>query len=123
MNYTRVIPRDLFNEANLLKCYGRLWILLDEMVGHHEAQLGDKNNEHYGAAFNIVQDETDGSISIWNLCFYVHGKNYRLFRPLNARSPWPLWCTSPDGEFCERVFSDAGFLSSEFLRLIKGEAP
>lgn len=31
MSYFRVIPRDLFNEASLLKCYGRLAILLDDM--------------------------------------------------------------------------------------------
>jgi hypothetical protein len=31
VSYFRVIPRDLFNEASLLKCYGRLAILLDDM--------------------------------------------------------------------------------------------
>lgn len=31
--YIRVVPRDLFNEGDLLKCYGRLWILLDERRG------------------------------------------------------------------------------------------
>ena len=41
MTYTRVIPRDLFNEGDLLKCYGRLWILLDETRGH-VAQLGEE---------------------------------------------------------------------------------
>ncbi len=34
MTYKRVIPRDLFNEANLLKCYGALWIALDNARGH-----------------------------------------------------------------------------------------
>ncbi len=27
--YARVIPRDLFNEANLLKCFGNLYLRLE----------------------------------------------------------------------------------------------
>lgn len=39
--YIRVLPRDLFNEADLLKCVARLWILLDgEMSAEMKAYIG-----------------------------------------------------------------------------------
>ena len=31
MSYPRVIPRDLFNEASLLKCYGQVYLKLEEL--------------------------------------------------------------------------------------------
>lgn len=113
MTYTRVIPRDLFNEADLLKCLGRLWILLDETRGH-SATLGDKDSEHDGTPFEIVQDENDGSITVANVPFRVRGIEWQLRRPLNARSPWPLYANDPNGEEY-RVFDEAGNLSQEFL--------
>lgn len=122
MTYTRVIPRDLFNEANLLKCYGRLWILLDETCGHN-ARLGDKAGEHSGEPFEIVRDESDGSLSVANVPFTVAGEAWTLSRPLNAREPWPLWCSSPDEEICERVFTEEGQFSPEFVQLIMDIRP
>jgi len=51
MSYTRVIPRDLFNEANLLKCYGQIYIEVERM------SLPDPRAyveiEHDGGAFYI----------------------------------------------------------------------
>lgn len=39
------------------------------------------------------------------------GGAWRLSRPLNCRNPWPLWCSSPDEETCERVFTEEGQFS------------
>ncbi len=50
--YTRVIPRDLFNEAKLLKCIGRLVLLIHD---------GDHNNisfEHDGEPFERTHSQT-----------------------------------------------------------------
>ena len=118
MTYARVIPRDLFNEANLLKCYGRLWILLDETRGHN-ARLGDKAGEHSGEPFKIVQDESDGSLSVANVPFTVAGEAWTLSRPLNTREPWPLYAESPTGDLFE-VFCENGWFSVEFSRAIMG---
>lgn len=118
MTYTRVIPRDLFNEADLLKCHGRLWILLDETRGH-SARLGDAESEHSGAPFEIWQDEADGSISVANVPFTIRGERWRLSRPLNARAAWPLYAISPAGdEF--RVFTEDGWFTPEFSQIIMG---
>jgi hypothetical protein len=115
MTYTRVIPRDLFNEGDLLKCYGRLWVLLDETRGH-VAQLGEEEMLP-GADFEIWQDEGDGSIFVANVGFRVRGVRWTLRRPLNARAAWPLYANSPLGdEF--HVFTEDGQLSPEFFQAI-----
>lgn len=113
MTYTRVIPRDLFNEANLLKCLGQLWITLDRtsLPAYLE---GPKPGE----PFRIEQDQGDGSIFAANVRLLVRGEFWPLYRPLNSRDPWPLWAETPDGETLE-VFSDDGELSPEFLEAIE----
>jgi hypothetical protein len=97
VSYHRVIPRDLFNEASLLKCYGRLWILLDQL-GNQKAKL----SEGSGKPFKIEQNEADG---------------VALHRPLNSRQAWPLYAVI-NTEECE-VFDDEGNLSHGFLEFIQ----
>lgn len=112
--YRRVIPRDLFNEGNLLKCYGRLAILLGEIPAWgHRAVLGPEDVE----AFEIVQNPGDGSLTVANLRFEIGGEPYRLSRPLNARDPWPLYATGPDDEETA-VFSPDGHFTDAFRVLI-----
>lgn len=117
MNYVRVIPRDLFNEANLLKCYGRLSILLGNS-NDHAAELSESNGE----PFDIVQDESSGDLTIANLPFSVDGRLYRLSRPLNSRGEWPLYLTD-DAEEEIPVFTDVGNFTDEFKSLIKDKSP
>lgn len=107
MSYFRVIPRDLFNEANLLKCYGRIFINL-ETCGAVDATL-----EHDGEAFDVVQDE-DGCLSIANVDFIIRGERQVLYRPLNSRAPWPLYLRTPAEEEIA-VFTDDGSFSAEML--------
>lgn len=113
-NYRRVIPRDLFNEANLLKCLGRLYIELEraETSWRHKARYDVEDV----ASFDIVQDENDGSIFVRNLPFSIDGQRYHLARPLNSRRPYPLWLTHPDNPDFEPVdvFNDDGTLSDDF---------
>lgn len=116
MSYLRVIPRDLFNEADLLKCLGQLWLHLD-MLADGSTVLGDADGEHDGAPFDIQQDEGSGALTVANLPFFIGGRPYRLTRPLNARAKWPLYATDEeDGE--TRVFDEEGNLSPEFAALI-----
>ncbi len=114
--YTRVIPRDLFNEADLLKCLARLWIALDERRDH-AASLAYVDDDAEGGAFEVEQDPSDGAITVANLPLTVNGAPLRLYRPLNTRSAWPLWCQADDDDV--RVFDDHGALSEEFLALIR----
>lgn len=112
MSYIRVVPRDLFNEADLLKCLGRLYIEL-ERIGEHFAQLGDTN----GAAFDVQQDESSGALEVVNVQLTVFKRRWRLTRPLNSRQPWPLYATDEEDEEVS-VFTESGELSPEFIGLI-----
>lgn len=119
MTYLRVIPRDLFNEADLLKCLGRLWILLDGLPPGHHAGFGRCDLDYDGAPFHIEQDPADGSISVENLLFRINGNRWRLRRPLNSRAPWPLYADRHDEEVS--VFTESGELTAEFRVLIGAE--
>lgn len=113
MSYLRVIPRDLFNEGNLLKCYGRLYIVTEgNPCAHFPEDAVD--------SFDVVQREDDGYLFIDNLPFQIGENRYRLVRPLNSREAWPLYAErigDPDFE-AVTVFDDAGNLAAEMVALI-----
>jgi hypothetical protein len=117
-NYIRVIPRDLFNEASLLKCLGTLYIALENVPDCDQAEfaVGDVDS------FDIHQDSNDGSIYVANLPFVVAGRACHLSRPLNSRQPWPLWLSDRDNDDFDRieVFNEQGKLSSDMLAFLKG---
>lgn len=116
MSYQRVIPRDLFNEGNLLKCVGKLWI---ETERFREDVI---RFEHDGEPFDIGQDE-DGSIRLNNVTVYVHNEPHGFYRPLNSHQPWPLYMET-DGDTIA-VFTDeedhGGELSREFMEYLAKE--
>lgn len=116
MGYRRVIPRDLFNEANLLKCYGRIYILL-ENTPDHRAAFGVEDV----AVFDVQQSDDDGSLTVANVPLIVSGETITLRRPLNSRDAWPLYATHPQTGDDVSVFDAAGNFTSEMLNLIKGE--
>jgi hypothetical protein len=108
MTYARVVPRDLFNEGDLLNCLGRLWIKLDERRDHN-ARLAQVTADR----FLIEQDPADGSILCNDVLLFVDNSVVPMFRPLNARSKWPLWALFDDEDV--RVFDEqTGDLSTEF---------
>ena|ERR1700760_1079310 len=111
-HYERTLPRDLFNEADLLKCYGRLWILLQGRDG--ETGFLEETVDQ----FVIGQDEGSGDTTVENLTFRIAGRAYGLYRPLNARSPWPLWLSGKHLPEDIRVFDDLGALSPDMLKLL-----
>jgi len=99
----RVLPRDAFNDANLLKCIGKLTMMIED-------DLIDFITIGYdGEPFDIQQDESDGSTFIANLNFFTKsGEPIRHSRPLNSRELYPLtlhfndqeyWAFNEDGEF------------------------
>lgn len=117
MAYIRVIPRDLFNEGDLLKCLGGLKIQMDNL----QWNLGsfDTDDDHVFEAFDIRQNELDGSISVANLPFNIGGETWVLYRPLNSRGKWPLYAVNCRGEE-EAVFQEDGTLTMEFKERLTG---
>jgi len=115
MSYIRVLPRDLFNEANLLKCLGQLWIAVDG-----KAPAAQFDVEAVEEGFWIDQDPNDGSLRVVNLPFSMGGRNALLTRPLNSREPWPLYISFPEYPEIDTtaVFNEDGSLSHEFTLLM-----
>lgn len=112
MAYHREIPRDLFNEANLLKCYGQIAIALET------AQVLNAELVHLGGAFDVAHDPADNSLSLANVKLMVNSAPVELFRPSNSRYPWPLYLREQDGEELE-VFNDDGQFSHEMLAFLR----
>lgn len=119
MTYARVVPRDLFNEGDLLNCLGRLWIKLDERRDHR-ARLDWAYEGDDLRGFDVRQDSADGSICSTSVRLHIWHPHERaerwepvhLFRPLNARDKWPLYARIGDDDV--RVFDLDGELSPEF---------
>lgn len=116
MSYQRVIPRDLFNEANLLKCFGTLYLRLETLA------IEGVSLEHDDEAFDIDQDENTGGLYIRNVALIVRGQRMGMWRPLNSRHAWPLYLNTPDDEEYS-VFDDEGNLSAEMLNFLQSPPP
>jgi hypothetical protein len=113
-NYIRVLPRDLFNEANLLKCLGALWIAVENS---DKARFTVDDVDQ----FDIRQSDSDGSTYVANAPFEIEGEGYHLFRPMNSREAWPLLAviSNDDDADCISVFNDDGTLSDDMKALIR----
>lgn len=116
MSYLRVIPRDLFNEANLLKCYGRIYIELEKGCYPGVELIHDDEDE----LFQVVQDSADGSLFLMNVWLCWHGRRCKLRRPLNSREEWPLYLTTDEDEVLE-VFDEHGHFSEAMELFLRGE--
>jgi hypothetical protein len=108
MSYTRVIPRDLFNEANLLKCYGQIYLNLEHVHGVDVELISD------GEPFEVVQDDSSGGITLQNVQLLINGEEQKLYRPLNSRESWPLYLMGPDDEEIS-VFREDGSFTADML--------
>lgn len=104
--HVRVIPRDLFNEAKLLKCLGQVFIKLED--------LGlEKCLVHDNQSFDVQQCDHDGSLYLTNLFFDSNSGCVYFTSPYNSRDSWPLRADFPDDSTIE-VFTDSGEFTSEF---------
>lgn len=112
MSYYRIIPRDLFNEAKLLKCLGQISLMLNDYPGRWPLTLEHENPEE---GFQIEQDDTSGSIYCRSLSLILRDEQQiSLQSPLNSRATYPLQF----GDQCENVFNEDGAFSEAFLKFI-----
>lgn len=106
--YFRVIPRDLFNEAKLLKCLGQLVIESERINGrlviHHD-----------GDPFNVIQDEGTGDLYCANVCVWLDGRQIRLVTSYNSKENYPMWADVNDDYY--QVFNPDGTLHPDFIKL------
>ena len=93
--YFRQLPRDLFKEAVLLRCLGRLIECIDgeELPGwthtHHVDDSSQLPTRFHG--FDIRQDESDGRLYCSNLSFNYGPNALDFLMPYhNTEHAWPL---------------------------------
>lgn len=115
-NYKRVVPRDLFNEAKLLKCLGKLALIeLDYKTPFKIV--------YDGKPFVICQNPDDGSIYCENFNVYLDDEHIHLYTPLNSKDNWPLEAIYKNETYY--MFDESGkmhvnFGNDQLIELTKG---
>jgi len=104
MGYNRVIPRDLFNEAKLLKCLGQ-FAIESEGVPEISITLIDEDG-----GFLIEQDDSSGNLFCSSLEILIGGCAVAVECVYNSKDPYPLLFS----ETQERVFDEDGSFSQVF---------
>lgn len=109
MHYNRVLPRDFFNEAKLLKCMGQLSLkVLDGLVPNGVFIQFDECDD----PFQIDLTEC-GHLWIKNYKITINGVEVKLKIPYNSKQPYPLLCELDYED--TPVFTDHGVLTREFV--------
>lgn len=106
-NYTRVLPRDLYNESKLLKCIGRLVLLIED--GHAPYGL---QYEHEGEPFEIGLVE-DGHLTFTNIHFSIGETELFLKTVYNSKNNYPLFLEYDNVDY--EVFDEHGHFTKEFF--------
>jgi hypothetical protein len=111
MSYLREIPRDLFNEANLLKCLGQVYLRLEDL-GKEAKLIHIAERDR----FHVLQDASDGGLWVANVYLRHRLRSWVMKRPLNSRHAWPLYVheAGPDEEDLQ-VFDDMGMFTEEMI--------
>ena len=108
-DYTRVSPRDLFNEAKLLKCLGQLALHI------HDAKCPGVTFKDSGSPFKIGLHDAGYLTAGAGIKFSISGEPLWLGISYNSRAPFPLICMV-DWEEIE-VFNEDGSINDDFLAL------
>ena len=109
-NYTRVIPRDFFNEAKLLKCMGILALaVLDGQIPQNIDITIDEN----GDPFNILLDDTWSLLYVSNYDVEINGEIYMVGTRYNSKGNFPFYVLADDEEI--EILDNNGKFSREFI--------
>lgn len=115
--YTRVVPRDLFNESKLLKCLGQLVLIIEDYVDCNRVRC-PKNlryEQSEPGEFRIDQDSYNGGLFLVSgLSFFLGAHLLELRSVYNSKEPYPLVFINFDDDE-EPVFLPNGGLSPEFI--------
>lgn len=108
--YTRVIPRDLFNEAKILKCIGQLCLDIEDRKAPACITY-----THEGEPFDIRLDDA-GYLRVRNV-YFAAGKEPLVFLTThNSKRNYPLILWDYDTEV--EVYDELGRFTRDFLNTI-----
>ena len=110
--YQRVVPRDFFNEAKLLKCMG---VLALSVLDNTTPDGIDIVIEESGDPFDIVLDEMWGLLMVSNYRVSINDEVYMIGTRYNSKSNFPFVVVYDDTEY--EIFNEQGKFSSEFIDL------
>lgn len=106
--YDRVIPRDFFNEAKLLKCFGFLSLKILNNSLPEGMQIHIEDN---GERFDIeLADE--GFLYLANYCTTINEVPVLFLTTYNNKSNFPFYCRIDDYDY--QVFDEGGNFTDEF---------
>jgi len=110
-SYLRVIPRDFFNEAKLLKCMGQLSLMILDCKTPEGMKIEIAET---GEPFEI-QLSDNGYLFISNYLVTINDAIVSMRTPYNSKAPYPLLCYYDWEEIT--VFDDSGNFTKEFAAL------
>lgn len=111
INYSRVLPRDLFNEAKLLKSLGRLCLLILDRLTPCKMEYSEPEQP-----FKIGLCD-DGFLTVTNVQIIMEGQTFIFRTNYNSKRNYPLYLTH---EYCDYlVFDEQGEFDEEFLSFCK----
>ena len=105
--YTRVSPRDLFNEGKLLKCLGQLALLI------HDNKLQGITFSDSGQAFKIGLHDAGYLTTTAGIQFEKDGQAIWLGTPYNSKAAYPLVFMVDWEEI--QVFDESGAFTDELF--------
>jgi len=106
--YLRVIPRDLFNESKLLKCIGRLVLMIHDGYNIN----GLLKFTHDEQSFKIGL-HNEGYLQVSNIIFYIKDERVDFVTTYNSKASYPL---AAYYKYCEYpVFDEQGNYTDEFI--------
>lgn len=109
--YIRVIPRDFFNEAKLLKCMGQLSLAILDCKVPQGIELRIEEN---GDPFEIRLSD-DGNLHVANYETFVNGRVTTFYTHYNSKLNYPFYCINPESSNEVKVFDEDGKWTEEFL--------
>lgn len=115
-NYQRVLPRDLFNEAKLIKCMGQLSLMIhdDELPALKLRHRVTVQEPGFTIGLHIA-----GYLVVTNVQVTKNGKTLWLGTTYNSKRSYPLIAYIDDEEIF--VFEDDGTLTEEFAAFCESE--
>ncbi len=112
MSYTRVIPRDFFNEAKLLKCMGILSLkILDGMLPEGISISIYESGE----PFQIELDDC-GDLRVMNYPIEVNGEEVIFFTAYNSKNALPFYAYINDEPVL--VFTNTTEFTNDFISAV-----
>lgn len=102
MSHNRVIPRDFFNEAKLLKCMGQFQLCVHDRTTNGVPIAVDFDGE----PFQIHQDPLTGNLSVLNYNAFINETLTILYIPYKSKENYPLIANYNNEEYY--VFDEQG---------------